>query len=456
MPAKRFSRIPDFIGSRLLSFILVGVLVSYYILLLVFSVKVHLETVINISQGLPFKILYGALFANLMVCTVRRTPAYIRRCRKAAVIQEDADRTYIVDAGALDGDTAAARMAEFFKKKRFAVVPGGEEPARDESATQGWRVSAVRRRFSPLGSLVSHWGMVITLLGVVVSLNTHFIGEALLPEGAKFWGTAADYTSYDPPTGFRQHAPKVSFRVGKVEAEFWDGKLLFTRLEADLTSPADGKGEPFPVRINEPLFSSLYTTSVRLTGYGFAPFYVLRNPEGKELESSHVNLAIFPPGNEDSFRVQMIPHRFYVQLYPDYRQREGKPGTASMNLKNPVFHLKVASNKVVTFDGLLLPYQRADVEGYSLAFEGMKRWITVRVTRDAGYPVIFAGCCLICFGTAWRFAFPRKDVAVRPADDGRSLLVTGRADSTLLSSRWMDDMAKGLESAVKGGNVDAA
>lgn len=435
MRGRHFSRIPDLIGSRSLSFVLVGVLATWYVLLLIFSMKVHAEGVINISRTLPFKVLYGLLFANLLACTLRRTPSFFRRCGRKAAVGDGAEPAARIGlAGTVQGLEPVERL---LRKRRYAVTK------------EAGVLNAVNGRFSVLGSLLSHWGMVILLLGVVISLNTRFTGEAHVAEGDRFWGTAREYMSYDPPTSFRQWAPKVSFRVEKVEAEFWEDKLLFTRLAAYVRSPVDSKEKPVEVRINEPLFSDFYSTSLRVTGYGFAPLYVLRNERGKELESSYVSLAIFPPGSEDSFKLNMIPHRFYVKLYPDYRQKQGRPSSASMNLKNPVFHLKAAGHKIVTYDGLLLPYQRADVEGYSIAFEQMKRWVTIQVVRDRGYPVIFVGACLICLGSLWRFGLPRRDVVVRMSDDGTEMLVYCRADSLLPSEDWAGETVKGLEQELK-------
>jgi len=433
---RQIARLPELIGSRRLSFIIIGLLAAYYVSLLIFSTMVHPAGVIGIAKTVPFQVLYIALFANLLACTLRRTPRWIRRCMKGTAVADDATPDRIIAFSDLSREQALDAAAKALEAEKYSLTRDGE------------LAGGVRGRFGALGSLVSHWGMVIVLVGAFLSLNHRFVGEALVSEGDKFWGTAREYTSFNPPTSFRQNAPKVSFRVDKVEAEFWEDKLLFTKLAAQMHSPADSKGEPVVVRINEPIFSNWYTTSVRLTGYGFSPKYVLRNDMGKELESSWVNMSIFPPGSEDSFRVQMIPHRFYVKLYPDYRQKEGKPDTASMNLNNPVFHLKVASHKIVTFDGLLLPTQRADVEGYSLAFEGMKKWATVQVVKDAGYPAIFVGTLLICIGNLWRFVFFRRDIVAKPGPGGQSLFVYCRADSLSLSDRWAEAPLAAIEKAL--------
>jgi hypothetical protein len=199
-----------------------------------------------------------------------------------------------------------------------------------------------------------------------------------------------------------------------IQPEYWRGELLFTRLEAELELPG---GRRATTRINRPLVWD-WRTTLRLSGFGFAPRFELLDDEGRVLEEATVKLDVFPPGQRDHFRIPGYPHRFYVEVFPDLELVDGRPVTRTLNLVRPAVRLRVVRGRVDLGDGVLEMGESFALEGLRIRFPEISRWGEFAVVSDPGAPVLFAGYLLGLAGLALKLRGPRAEVEWRPEADG--------------------------------------
>lgn len=243
---------------------------------------------------------------------------------------------------------------------------------------------------------VSHAAGFLIVAGVLVSSSTRFEGEALVVEDHTFWGDKADYIRTSG-----RGLPEVSFLVKSIVPEFWGDKLLFTDLAALVAYPADTMERSRVIRLSSP--ASIGGVRINIENFSYTPDYVVIDRDGREIDSGTAVLTIFPPGTVDSFQPRGLPHRIYVSLFPDFIRTDKKASSRTMNLRNPVFGLRVMRGKTTVFQGLAQAGEGIHFDGLVLSLPGVRRWGQFRVVRDQGVPFVLSGFLLGCLGLAWRF-----------------------------------------------------
>ncbi len=376
--------------------------ILYVGMLAVWGMRSPLEVVQNISRLFPFKALYALLLLNLVLCMVPRLPATLRRCGPARLPRDLGDLARYRTRGIV------REIHEPFTLKALtrALRRRGYRVRLD---ADGRSLAAVRGRLAPLGDLAFHLAFLLILVGVFISASTRFSGDVVVTEGQTFWGEPGDYLAVQPRGDVSWRAPRLSFAVEKIGATFYQDELFFTELYAHVRYPADLAAGRTTVRLSQPLW--LGGAMVTLVGYGFAPLYVLRGPDGRELDSAAVNLNVFPPGTEDSFRLPGLPHQVYVTVFPDPVLTDGVPRSRSNNLRSPVLSLRVYRHKVRVYEGVVPLGSSVSFDGLRLEFPELRRSGQVRVLRDPGAPWVFAGFLLGIGGLVFRLLWHRREVA---------------------------------------------
>jgi len=245
------------------------------------------------------------------------------------------------------------------------------------------------------GSFLFHGSFLLVALGFLLSYTSRQEASVWVAAGEHFTSQPEQILSQSPPRTLSLGIPLMDFTVEEIVPEFWRDQLLFTRLEARLTLPG---GEEASTRINRPLLWDPITY-LRLSGFGYAPRWELQDQSGQVRDTAFVKLNAFPPGQRDSFRLPGLPHRFYVEILPDLvRDEEGEPFSQTVNLRNPAVRLRVWRGRVDLGGGLVESGQGFEFEGLFLTFPEIRYWGELRVVRDPGMPVLFAGFALALAG----------------------------------------------------------
>jgi hypothetical protein len=189
-------------------------------------------------------------------------------------------------------------------------------------------------------------------------------------------------------------------------------------LEAHLILPGERRAT---TRINRPLWWN-WSTFVRLSGFGYAPRYELTDHTGRILDSAFVKLNVFPPGQRDFFKIAGYPHRFYVEVLPDYGLAEGEAITRSLNLVNPAVMLHVLRGKVELGGATLLKEDSFELEGLRIRFPEIRYWGQFSMVRDPGAPIIFSGFLLGLTGLLLKLSGKRSELTWQTGDDGGGIL----------------------------------
>jgi hypothetical protein len=249
--------------------------------------------------------------------------------------------------------------------------------------------------------------IIIMAAGLWISVYTRFEGRMIRAEGQTFDSFAANYipqTLYNPNP---DSLPNLSITIMKLAPEPSADMQKMKKVTADVIYA----GKTLSGKILKPKLSSEWPfisdwMFIRITDFGYAPKYVLYDADEKELESHYVFYKLFPPGAEDHFETMFLGYLFYVQCYPDYVEKDGKPWTLSAYPKNPVFNLRIVRNKDIVYNGLLRPSEKVRFDNVIIGIPEVRMWVEISIVRDPG--VFVAGAGLILLITATGFLMARR------------------------------------------------
>lgn len=415
-------KIWDLAGSRNLSVFVFLMSITYALVLFVFGLLVESRWLSIIAGLLPYQVLYALFFLNLTLFEIRWIPSVVRRCRKEElpqVVERLQAARQSVEVRACDSRIRAFRQSLQRQGYRIRTAEGV--------------TYACKGRFSPMGNLLFHTSFLLLLFGVLAGLLYGFQGRAIVTEGHAFKGSREEYRSI--AAGPAAALPDVDFDVEQISASLWEGKMFFTRLEAQLLH----RGGRDIARVSSA--AKIGAADVTLSGYGHAPMYVLADGAGHVIARGYVNLNIFAPGSEDDFSVPGYPHRIFVSFYPDHAQADGKTITRSMNPVNPAYALRIFRGRVALYAGVVKPGERADYDGMSLMFPASAKFGDFRIVSHPGHPLIWGAFIMMGLGLVWRLLFYRKEVLLWQDGERRTWL-TGRFDYyQKLHAAWLEGLA---------------
>ena len=305
------------------------------------------------------------------------------------------------------------RFAALLAAKHFAVVVLPDENG----------VAAVRNRFSILGSHLFHLSAVFFIAALGLRMATHFHGVTVLGEGETFSGLPAQYLSTRPVRAPDSRFPVgVGFQLQGIHANYHEsGRLVDVRAAIN---PANGEAAT-EVYANHPF--RIQDVSVRLTDYGSAPVFVVREPEKHIEHRAAVRLMLFPAGREDSFRFPELATQFQIAFYPGEKSIGGPASPTVQPARESTAIVKFESNGEA-HSALLRQNRFTRVGGLEMGFFDVKYWARFEIDRDGGRLPMYLALVIGFVGLAWRLLLPRSRVDAVWTDEG--LRISGRADYT--------------------------
>ncbi len=432
-----------FAGSRNFSVFVLVMSITYVLILAVFRIVFGVEErwLYIVADLLPYKVLYALFFLNLILFGIGWVPAVIRRC-KLPELDERAEHpgrldhaTQVPDAGFRVED-----LKQYLRRRGYRVrgAQRGRAPAED-APRPGNVFYASRGRYSRIGNLLFHAGFLLLLVGAVSNAVYRFEGTAFLTEGSAFTGAKKEYRT---TAGSSTAAlPEVDFDVEKISAEFWEGRMFFTRLEGQILH----RGGRDIAKLSAA--ARVGNAAVTIAGYGYAPMLQLKNKDGVITAKATVKLNIFNPGSEDHFYVPGYPHKIFVSFFPDHAELNGKLVNKSMNPVNPAYFLRIVRGRLPVYSGLLKPGEWADFDGLSISFPSFVKSAEFRVVRNPGNPLLWAAFIVMGLGLAWRLLWYRKEVVLWQDEAGRTWL-SGHCDYfPKLHTVWLASLAEQFKGA---------
>lgn len=391
------------LGSWRLSIALMVSAALYAAFLAVWATSSPPHVVANIAGLAPFWLVYGLLLVNTGVCLWNRLPALRRRlAREPRFTGREPD--WRLAAGDGPGPQSMRRSL-----RRAGFRTRIEEER---------RVVAVRRRWAPLGTYLFHAAFFLVAAGFLLSMAARREATVWVAVGEEFTGRPDQVLSRSAPRLLAAGAvPRdLAFRLTDLRPEFWGDQLLFTGLAADLEL-ADGVAT---TRINRPLWIG-WSSFLRLSGFGYVPRYELRDRQGRVLDSAFVKMNLFPPGQNDYFRVEGYPHRFRLEILPDVSFEDGRAVNRSLNLRRPGVLVEVSRGKLVLAEELLVDGADLEFEGLRISFPEIRTWGELSVVRDPGVVVLFLGYLLGLAGLTVRVAGRRGEIEWRRVEGAAEL-----------------------------------
>lgn len=247
-------------------------------------------------------------------------------------------------------------------------------------------ISVSTKKYAYKGNLLFHIAFIVVLAGALLSALFRFSGDAIVQEGDTFWGDEKEYLRPPHFGSFERSYPSVSFKFDKITPGFWKEVLYFVQLEGTVRYPATTLSNTGFVRLNGGL--NINGARLRLKNYGFFPEVQIEQ-EGRLVMKGAVRMMVFPPGTEDT--LELKNYKLHVKVFPDPKFEAGAARNVSMNIREPVFVVRVEWLGNTIFKGMLKRDESVRIGELSISFVGLKPWVEVGIVKDIGEPVIFVG-----------------------------------------------------------------
>jgi hypothetical protein len=230
--------------------------------------------------------------------------------------------------------------------------------------------STLKRRF------LTEAGIVLIVSGLVAGFFVHYSSEVVITEGEIYRVTEGSPLERVLYKGLKARRGPWIFKLLKLHPRFSsdargirgiDGEFLFREGTEREKNVKISTRLPFVTKDGLILW-------IRDFGYSFRYVFRYRGMEG----GAFIALRVFPPGNEDYFRLMASPHTYYVRYYPALDKRGKKP-----------LRLRIARNKDLIYDSYIDLDEDVEFEGASISFPEVRKWTVLSVSYAPWiYPVI--------------------------------------------------------------------
>lgn len=354
------------------------------------------------AAAVPLIVLYLLLGAALTACMVRRFGSVQRKTRLEPMPRSGKNDLTICTSEPYDPDVAvkALRSLGF---RRIRVLDD--------------RVWAVKNRWSPYGTLLLHFSMLLLLAGAALSAipghNVMAHMEALEGESAHSEGRIESLT------------------LSSLTAER-DATGALIALRGKVTNKA---GRTFTVRPDLPAIVNPMTV-VMLEDQDLAASFTLSALDGSGRGVTITEpLRIVAEGAHDTIVIKAERLGRYRLVLRTASNISGGVVGSLERYENGGWWKLIAEERTYT------PGQTLWLDGAQLRFNGLSEYAILRAHRSLAAPIIGLGLLAAVLGTVLRLMLPRTDATVLAEADGCAVTVhedvyrESRAKSALLARR---------------------
>lgn len=364
-----------------------------------------------------FFAMMALLALNLIACTVQRIGR--RRAvsrRQVGAVPPSAVR-YLVPLSPAD---ATAGLLE------------SERSAR-RTQRDGATILRIRRGDAGfIGSVVMHLGLVLVMVGGIISGLTTFRGEMVLTEGQSVTDGQDAYLTIGA-------LPRIGpafgdFTVGLSEMDMTYEAGTVTDAVATMQVQDSAGSREELARVNYPL--KVQGRSFLLQESGHSVQLSVMSPEGDIPFDSFLTLKTQTErGYSDSVAVGDVVIRLTSR--PDASVPLDRPVADALTLVDPCVVVEVYKDAALLGTAVLRPGQGEQFAGYTVVAGDVRLWTRFLVRGDRGLPVVYLAFVLAIVGTVVRFLDPDRycTVVVEPHADGAMLSLWGRSRYSQLPGR---------------------
>lgn len=262
-----------------------------------------------------------------------------------------------------------------------------------------------------LGNCVFHIGLVIIVVGGLLSLGYKMSGYVEIAEGEAFMESHRNYASLTEGPLFNENHLGFQVTVNKLNRIFKDdGQLDYV---ISRFTVADSGREPFEATAERGQPFTYRGTTFYYSKSGFAPFVTIKDPRGQTVLEGYAVFNSMWHNNTGEYNMDLaLPGTALVlkaRFYPDAVSKDGRMTTKTVKLTNPVIQALVMENNNPAGKLEFRPGRNATFKGWTIGMSDVRLWAGFEVVRDPGAPVIFTGFLICLSGLIMSFLFtPRK------------------------------------------------
>lgn len=280
------------------------------------------------------------------------------------------------------------------------------------------------------GSVLLHFGIMIIMLGGLISGLTKMEGSFLLGEGQTKHESKEAYLEtvlsplFPGHKGFSISLDKVSLVYPDSELPYTDTlKMTFAKGSKKTTETIlDGKSGSYGMFNYWP------------SKHGYAVGLVLYNANSQPINGSFFHLSTLIQDKKVSYQekiTELAPDlTINSSFFPNYElTQDGKLQMKSLEPVHPALWLTVTQGDVQIFDGYIEPGGKAKIGAYTLEFAEYRKNVGFTVSYDPGVPFIFSGFLFCVLGLSLLYLFQPRQlwVKISPSHDSVTLEFWGRS-----------------------------
>lgn len=403
-----------------------------------------------------FLLVLAVFFLNALACTTLQAQAAARaarRAREVSPVMAGASRSLLVGRGA--PEDVWRRLESLLRRKGFTLLQRQGEDG--EVVARGVRHSA-----GYWGSAVFHGGLLLVILGGLVTVSTRTWGSFGVMEGDRFHDRREDYVVYKRGPLVGEKHGQFEVYLEKVELQLNpENKLHDYGARVRVTGPGGESREAF---IDGPNPLAFVGRIFYKQLFGYSPALILTFPEGQEISRFYVNIDtdlrsgdnIFYQGD---FAIPRTPYQARAAFIPDLDAGSFPPRTRSDSPVNPALYLEVSREGEKVYRGVVGLGGSAEFDGVRLQFHHLKKWYGFSVVQDRGMAVVFTAFGVMVLGLFLTYLVVPREITVRllPAGDRTLVAVGGRsAKFAPLFAREFALLAREMERVLGNGGAAGA
>jgi cytochrome c biogenesis protein len=365
----------------------------------------------NVFHSTWFRTLVVLLVASILVCTADRTPRLWRTARRRLTVRVNESlferaplRAAIPSPEPVEAALVTEQVTAALRRHRFSV-----REERDEDGTA--HLVAEKNRYTPLGTVFHHAGIIVVLLGAIWGAQGGFReSEVIIPEGGE-WAV--------------EHDTGMTIRVNSFIDEYYAETPGAPKdYRSDVVVLRDGEQVAGGIiRVNEPLIHD----GVRIHQAFFGSAVVMRvvGPDQTTLYEDSVPLLWQTQGRPaGTFRLPGSDLDIWV-IAPasGFADPSIRPGEVRVEMYSAARQGPVAVET-------LTQGEAESIGGVEWNFVREARFTGLEIVKDPGLPLVWFGSAIVVLGASVVLAFPQRRLWARITPDG-----DGRATARIAAPR---------------------
>ncbi len=411
----------------------------------------------SVAEALGFTDMYRSwwftglliIFAvNLVICSIDRLPRIWKIIREPmGPLPKEQLRTL-----PLSREMTVKAKLDATKDALSSALKKARLHATGLKDADGFSFFAQSGKYSRLGVFMTHFSILVIMIGAVIGVRFGFKAFLNLPEGA-ISNVAFSGNDRDIPLGF-------DIRCDNFRVDFWGASDMPKEYRSWLTIIKDGKEVMRKsIAVNEPLtfegvtfYQSSYGIVPGSLGQGMFIFNVVSKDGSRSTVNLKMGDSVRIPGTSVSATI--------VDFSPALRfDQHGHPMTYANQMVNPAALMEFSENGANSFRGWVLmrrpeTWQLRDgsrvefLDYWGVEFTGLQ------VRKDPGVWIVYVGCIAMSIGLIIAFFMSHRRLWIKLVEEKNAtrVIVGGIANKNRAAfERKIDGLLSALRKQIEGG-----